>query len=477
MLAAVLSFGAWALSSPVGSSPDDDFHLASIWCGLGERTGLCEPGANPGEMSVPLALNKSACFASDPKVSGACQFEANLLHSDQMISTNRGSFASNYPPVYYATMSVFASQNYEFSVVLMRFVNIFIFLGTVAALWLLLPVSIRRVQLWLWAITSIPLGIFIIASNNPSAWAIIGVGGSWLALYGFFLQKGKIKWFLAVLYLVEVLIASGARADAAVYSALGGMIVCFLHFSKEKQFVKQLILPAVGLIIALYFFFTSQQATVAADGLALAELGTDSRSPLGVLAINVVQIPELWVGVFGFRELGWLDTRMPAIVWVTSFAAFISLMAIVMKNASTKAKIVLLGLFSILYFLPLYILQKGLNHVGEQLQPRYLLPLFILFAVVALVPLSQNEVKVGSLSTFILLSMLTVANSVALYVNTKRYVSGIDKTGGFSLDEGIEWWWNIPASPMNLWAVGSVAFGLTLFFAFRLSSLSTKRYR
>ena len=35
---------AWSLASPAGSSPDDDFHLASIWCATGDpavcrRTG------------------------------------------------------------------------------------------------------------------------------------------------------------------------------------------------------------------------------------------------------------------------------------------------------------------------------------------------------------------------------------------------------------------------------------------------------
>ena len=39
----------WALSSPAGSSPDDDFHLPSIWCGWGSRTWRMrvEPTSDP----------------------------------------------------------------------------------------------------------------------------------------------------------------------------------------------------------------------------------------------------------------------------------------------------------------------------------------------------------------------------------------------------------------------------------------------
>ena len=33
LLASVFALGvAWAVSSPVGASPDDDYHLGSIWC-------------------------------------------------------------------------------------------------------------------------------------------------------------------------------------------------------------------------------------------------------------------------------------------------------------------------------------------------------------------------------------------------------------------------------------------------------------
>jgi len=33
LFAAWILFGAWALSSPVGSSADETFHLKAIWCG------------------------------------------------------------------------------------------------------------------------------------------------------------------------------------------------------------------------------------------------------------------------------------------------------------------------------------------------------------------------------------------------------------------------------------------------------------
>ena len=45
----LVAVGAWAFASPAGSAPDDEFHLASIWCANDARTDLCKPGTQEGE--------------------------------------------------------------------------------------------------------------------------------------------------------------------------------------------------------------------------------------------------------------------------------------------------------------------------------------------------------------------------------------------------------------------------------------------
>ena len=75
----------------------------------------------------------------------------------------------------------------------MRFLNILLFVGLSTALYLLLPLGRRRVLIGLSLLTSVPLGSFLIASNNPSSWAIIGVGFSWLALLGYFETRAGVE--------------------------------------------------------------------------------------------------------------------------------------------------------------------------------------------------------------------------------------------------------------------------------------------
>ena len=97
-LFAFAGLGAWAIASPVGAAPDDDFHLASIWCALGDREGLCAPGDEADERTVPERLIESSrCFASYPEQSAQC-----LVDDETQVSTSRGNFTGIYPPVFYA---------------------------------------------------------------------------------------------------------------------------------------------------------------------------------------------------------------------------------------------------------------------------------------------------------------------------------------------------------------------------------------
>lgn len=470
ILGLLIGLGSWAFSSPVGASPDDDFHLASSWCGLGDREGLCGSANKPGEKHIDAALNQASCFAFLPKVSASCQSDADLFGHPQFIDSSRGSFSSNYPPVFYAVNGTLASPDIQTSVVLMRLLNIIVFIGSFIALWLLVSTEKRKVIFWMWAATVVPLGTFLIASNNPSSWAITGVGTAWFALYGYFESQGKRRLLFGALFAVEVIIASGSRGDAAIYTILGSVAVVALTFSSSKQYLFQLLLPFSAAIVSLGFYLSSQQSAVASTGLADSNLEVSERTPFGVFAINAVQLPELWVGAFGNWGLGWLDTKMPGLVWVTSAGIFVLLIALASRYLSRRKLLVVGGIIVVLYFLPLYVLQKGLNHVGEQVQPRYILPLIILLAGVIFLSLAENESPFRPLHVWMAVSGLIIANSLALYVNTKRYVSGLDNGSGFSLDANIEWWWAIPISPMLMWMVGTLGFGIALACGYLLTN-------
>src|SRR5664279_858668 len=118
---ALIALSAWALASPMGASPDDDYHLVSIWCSTGDEA-YCQPGSVEKSRFVPEAVLESACYATHSSRSAACQNSLDF-ETDALVETDRGNFVGAYPPVYYSVMSVFVGGDALISVMLMRLFN------------------------------------------------------------------------------------------------------------------------------------------------------------------------------------------------------------------------------------------------------------------------------------------------------------------------------------------------------------------
>lgn len=461
-LFAVIALGAWAFASPIGAAPDDDYHLVSIWCanGGGEH---CADGENAANRTITASLEKLHCYAYDEERSAGCQEAVLEAGSSQTTVTTRGNFAGEYPPLFYASMGLLSGENIIASAMSMRWVNVLIFVGLAVALYLLLPVFRRGNLVWGWLVTLVPLGIFLVTSNNPSSWAIMGVGSAWLSLLGYFESTGTRKFALGGIFVFSVLLASGARADAAFFTGGAIVTVLVLKFLPERRFMLSAILPAVGLVVALLFFLSATQAGIGSEGFTTAP--SDERpdaevalGSLGLVAFNILNLPYLWTGVFGAWGLGWLDTHLPTIVLWGSAASFIGVGFAGLAVMSWRKVVAFVGTGLVLVFLPLYVLYQSNAAVGTYLQSRYLLPLVVIFALVLVFVPQGREFRLGAVQRWAVIFGLSVANFVALQVNIRRYVTGVDAPG-ISLDAGAEWWWSgVPFSPNAVWLLGSVAF-------------------
>ena len=65
----LVGIGGWAMSSPVGSEPDSDFHLASIWCTTADPGSPCDMEERRNRKMVPSALIDARCFSHYPEES------------------------------------------------------------------------------------------------------------------------------------------------------------------------------------------------------------------------------------------------------------------------------------------------------------------------------------------------------------------------------------------------------------------------
>lgn len=450
MLFALLS---WAFASPVGASPDEDYHLGSIWCAQGDRAGFCESTSDPGVKLVPKAVTMAAkCYAFHADVSGKCP----AADSQALEKSKRGTFNDHgYPPLFYVTMSIFVSHDTAASVLAMRSLNAVLFVGLLTALFLLLEPRRRGIVLWGGLIALVPFGMFIIPSVNPSGWASISAATLWLSLVGYYEARTRGRLIgLGALALVTTLMGAGARSDAATYSVLAMIVVIVLKAERTKRFWLLSTFTLALAVICVIFYLSGSQGDV---------INPESASPLSAgatvhLAVaNLLQLPSLWVGTLGTWGLGWLDTLMPAIVWMPSITVVAGVAFGALRFGSLR-KSIAVGLVGLsLVVVPLYVLVHDRIMVGAGVQPRYVYPLILLFVGVCLWGMNRIGLGLSGLQLIIIVGGLWIANHIALYTNLRRYVTG-DGARGLNLDAGIAWWWSLPFGPLWVWIIGSLAF-------------------
>lgn len=494
-LLALLALGSWALASPVGSSPDDDYHLASIWCAAGDRTSLCEEGTSEGTRLVSSSLLTAACFARDSTASGACQ--TGLFDNGTLVESSRGNFAGEYPPVYYGTMSLLASDDVQTSVIAMRLLNVALFVGLTTLLAVLLPTALRHTLIGAWLITVVPLGLFLIASINPSAWAVIGVGSAWIAVLGYLDTVGRRRWALAAVFGAAALMAIGSRADAAIYLALAVAAMLFLRFRPDRSFLIAAILPGAVLIAALIAGLSTGQVGAAVNGFGgvassvpdpavtsgpmppffsgpaappeVVEAAAAGGSTIGLLFSNLVNAPSLWAGVFGSWSLGWFDTEMPYIVALGGVGVFAAVTFAGIAIISWRKALITAAAVAAIWVIPVFTLTRGGDMVGVEVQPRYLLPFIVVVAGFALLAVDGRMLRLTLLQRILVIGTSIGTQSLALYYTMRRFVTG-DDVNGLDLGAGAEWWWAGLPGPMLIWLAGSALWAALVIVVVRFAT-------
>lgn len=462
----LVTFVTWALSSPVGSSPDEDFHLTSIWCAQGDRAGACDLSPDGDDALAPSGVVDSArCFAFDGTESAACQ-TGYVGDAAELVPTERGNFTDIYPPVFYSALSVFVGPSVGTSVMVMRLVNSVAYLAVAALLVALLPAARRRTLLLAALVGLVPLGISLIPSVNPSSWSLLAPAGVFLALLGAFETTGRRRVGLHSVAVLLALAGSGARADTAAYVALAAVCALVITVGAAAGWRRAAGVVPV-LLIAAAFFLTSRQSPVSlvnGSGDAGLDLAAGTVMPLAAAGesttvsfwAHFLAVPEWWHGAFGTWALGWFDTTLPGLVPLFSLGVYAAVTFEGLRRPAFGKAVALTLVVAALWLFPV-VISLGSTTVLEGIQPRYLLPLIWLLAAVALVGAPYGRVQFSRLQLVVAALGLSLAHAIALHAQIRRYVTGQDVLS-LDLNANAEWWWGIPVSPMAIWFLGSIAF-------------------
>ena len=469
----LLTLSMWALSSPVGSSPDDNFHLPSIWCGQGIREGYCEEIKDaPDVRAVPMWVSGAACYAYNPESSAGCQTK-DFGEPTQLVNTNLGNFNHVYPPVFYWAMSLFTGPNTEISVLSMRLFNSALFVGMVTLTYFLVPLRFRRPVLWGSILAAVPLSLFIIPSTNPSSWAVTSAATLWALLVGFLqATKKKARLALGSLAVLSALVGAGSRADSALFCFVAIAVALILTVTKETRISLSSVVVLITIVaIATLMYMTAGQTSAASTGL-----GDPSAMSWGqklyLTIVNLIQVPMIWPGMLGSWGLGWLDTTMPNIVGVASLAAFTGMafwglgLPQRLKSDSWRKISAVTFLFLVLWLFPTAVLVQTGAMAGGYFQPRYILPVAIMLVGVMLVgSISGKPTNLARPQALLVVLALSVANVFSIHANMRRYVTGIDLQN-WNLNNPREWWWKLPLEPMTVFTVSGLSFGLLCLIVF-----------
>lgn len=447
----LLTLVSWAFASPLGASPDDDFHMPSIWCGLGERSGMCETTNDPSTWIVPASLTNASCFAFRADQSADC-WDPSVV---ELVETERLN-TGQYPVVFYATMGLFASADVQTSVVLMRVFNAVLAVGVITAVFWALPRRLRAVPIAAALGASVPLALFIIPSVNPSSWAYVSAVTVFASLLGAVESTGRRRWVLSALALLGALIGAGARADSAAYTVLAVLVAAVMAARPDRRLLVPAVTAVLICMVSLLMYLSASQGGALVAGLP----GITEPLTVGDHVANFLNVPSLWSGALGGWSLGWLDTPLPSVVSFLSLTVAGGVVFVGTRSVTLRRWLAIAITAAALWLVPFVLLARSNAVVGEQIQPRYILPLLVLL-------LGVTSAADGGWRWWrgprlaIAAAMLTVAASVSLHTNIRRYTTGLDD---MAIDPGShsEWWWtNVPSAGV-VWVIGSSAFAAAL---------------
>ncbi|MDC4232648.1 DUF2142 domain-containing protein [Actinomyces sp. B33] len=460
VVSALVTGIGWVIASPVGASPDDDFHLVSAWCPrpveescptrFNEEHGVVEV-----EVPQPIGDN-SVCYAFMPDRSAQCTTRYSDARTRWAIRYDDG----NYPTGFYRFHHLLVQENSRAAALTMRLANLLIGLALLACIGSLSPRRLRQPFLLAMAVSWVPMGLYFIASNNPSSWSITGVFAFATGLYAAARSAGGRRWGLLGCAGAGAILCCSSRPDAAFY-----LFVVTAAFAFALRWSRALW-PEAALALAastagVWQFLSNRQAS---PGGGQGPAGEGLRGAVETAVRTAVALPKYFAGFYGLdRGPGWFDVPIDGTITVLALAVGLGALFLSLRAGTWRTWMAALMVFGSMSGLPVVVVAAGVFDSISPYQPRYILPLlavlfFLLFAVDAPARriLSRPQAILAG-------ACLVLAHALTLHVLLARYTRGlVGPEEPLDLDFQLQWWWPIPVTPMQVWIAVSLAFGVAV---------------
>ncbi|AMD86532.1 hypothetical protein AXF14_01590 [Actinomyces radicidentis] len=465
----------WAVASPMGGAPDDDYHLGSIWCPRpayescpskvdGDRVLVQVPEAVGESSSSSLAPLGGTCYSFRTQESAACV----LTYSDTRTHWINRYDDGGYPGGFYRFHHLLVTGDPERSAVLMRGVNVLIATTLVTLLWL---GAQRRDRLALTVavlVSWVPMGVYFIASNNPSSWAVTGTfvygAGMLLATR----SHGSRRVLLLVTALIGALLCLATRYDTSFYLFVVAVALALAVPWNRKRLPE----AVMAVVLALVGTWWMIQGMIAGRS-AGAQSSAGGHSELwDRLVTGVLTAPKYVAGFYGqFWLPGWIDVHLDQFApFVLGVLALGGCVMAGLARGSWRTWLSTTVVVGAMLGIPAVFYAVGLFPDIFSYQARYNLPLLAVAVLFLLVAGGERcfEMRPAQLAGI----CLCVVGGFALTMHSVmfRYVHGMDVEEFLNLDYQASWWWSerVPG-PMLVWMTACVAFTLLVVAALWLS--------
>jgi len=463
----ILLLFTW-LAVPYGASGDMDYHLTSIWCGWGERPGLCEniqtlsedPNARfSNHVSAEVPFMFQICDSRNIDYWPYCEFEVNHTESQRLRMAPQ-----EHMSFYYRIMSFFASDNIQMSVMIIRIINILI---SAMAFYLLLTLTTGKLKFA--AISGltfsiIPYGLQHFSGVTTRSWAITGVMTSWAFLSSFLAtpkKDARIRRLRILAYIFAVFLALSSRLDALLMVVISSIFIAILHLTFEKSMTFRQV--CTGISVFVFIGFVSQFLPIVKQ-YANFEI-PESHGTAQYILFQILHVPEFVADWWNY-QIGQTGSG-PGIIGIIGITLFAINVAFALQKASTRQCLVFIS-FSLIVFL----LLAKTSSVGKTMVPLsgfYTLGLAMPWMGISIL-ISNNKLQFMSTNgnrrtAFCLLSFSNAAYFYSLLEFYTRRGTSIGWFEKISLND--IWWWDIVIGPNFVFLIGALMFPVFLTTTWR----------
>lgn len=446
----------WAFAAPIGAGADADFHLSSIWCGQGERKGLCEERESNGwynQAKVPFMFQM--CNGRPIEYQPTCptiQAEPSM------------QFLRTAPPQqensYYRLMSVFASKNTNLSVLLIRSINALIASAVLCGLLLVSTGRTRKAIAASWTIGLIPVAVQSFSSINPRGWSYLAVFATW----GFVASaldappRSRRSYVAYLLAVFSASLAFATRIDGSLFVMFSCAIIATCSTLRKYTISKNQIYYSLALLIS---FVSTIRLLPQVSRLFTFELPNEIHLPR-FLMIHLVHGPEFIAQAWGYN-IG-QQGNGPGTIGIIGLCLFAITLAFSLRKANPIqiAGVTLIAVFTATAQL------RGSIAIGELIPAsgEYVMSLTVFLLGFSIwTSTSQQFLEISRGGRIGIISALVFSHSLALYSYMEFYVKRGSDLGTFktiSLQQ--QWWWNTGVSPNLVYWIACFAFAAFVYF-------------